>query len=126
MKYVLCFIVVFTGFMLRSPAAFAQGKLEHTKTHYKSPEGKLYWNMDLPVYLSLSDSPEGERQPLLYDGEESLPFYFTVEGLNYIKTPWAIDKETKKQAYPRQTVNFPIYADGSPPLVSHKFLNTKT
>ena len=126
MRYVLCFIVVFTGFMLHSSVAFVQVKLEHTKTHYKSPEGKLYWNMDLPVYLSLSGSPEGERQPLLYDGEESLPFYFTVEGLNYIKTPWAIDKETKKQAYPRQTVNFPIYADGSPPLISHKFLNTKT
>jgi hypothetical protein len=116
---------VFAGLLLQFSSGFAQEKLEHTKTHYTSPEGKLYWNMDLPVYLSLSASPEGQRQPLLYDGEENLPFYFTVEGLNYIKTPWAIDKETKKQAVPRQTVNFPIYADGSPPVVSHQFSKAK-
>lgn len=104
----------------------AQEKPNHPKTHYTAPDGKLYWNMDLPVYLSISSSPQGEKQALLYKGREKVPFYFTVEGLNYLKTPWAVDKETKKTVYPKQTVNFPIYADGSAPRVSHKFPGAKS
>ncbi|MEA2043172.1 MAG: hypothetical protein U9N85_11580 [Bacteroidota bacterium] len=102
----------------------AQEKPEDEYKYFQSENGKLYWNMKLPVYLSISSSPEGNQQPLLYKNKQQ-PFFFGTEGLNYIKTPWAVDKQTKQTVYPKQTVNFLVYVDGSPPSVRYNFQSDK-
>ena len=95
---------------------FAQEELNHEKKIYKN-EGKVYVNKALPLYLSISTSPDGSNGEVL-DGKDpkySSPMYLDSEGYNTIRTPWKVDPETKKVVYPKEEVIFELYADSKPP-----------
>ena len=100
--------------------AKAQEPLQHEKKIYVSPEGKIYINKALPLYLRLSTSPDKQDKTYLLKSETtpaySNPFYLDQEGYNTVRAPWAVDTVTKTYAYPKQDVVYEVYADSKPPL----------
>lgn len=97
--------------------------LQAQKSYYVDSVGNLYWQKDKPVYLFVSDSPDGaephrlksERTPKYAD-----PFYLDTEGINFVRTRDAVDPETKK-IIPNTEVMYEIYADGTNPSSQAKF-----
>ncbi|MGM0496897.1 MAG: OmpL47-type beta-barrel domain-containing protein [Bacteroidota bacterium] len=104
---------------------FSQEQLDHEKKIYQSPEGKLFINKDLPVYLSISTSPDEDGKSFQLKSEDSEeytnPMYFDTEGINTIRSPWKVDPETKKPVYPQEDIIFEIYADSKAPKTEISF-----
>lgn len=102
----------------------AQQQLKHEKRRYTAPDGKLYVNKALPVYLFLSVTPN-LNDGIKLESESTKPYanplYFDTEGLNTIRTPSCVDPETKKLAYPVRDVVFEVYADGLAPNTGSTF-----
>ncbi len=98
----------------------AQEPLKHEKKVYVSPEGKIFINKALPVYLRLSTSPDSAGGSFLLESETSEkysnPMYFDAEGYNTIRSPWAVDTITKAYATPKQDIVYEVYADSKPPV----------
>lgn len=92
---------------------------------YKAEDGKLYINKKLPVYLWLSVSPDDNAPAyrLMSDSSKkySNPMYFDTEGINTVRSPWAVDTVTKEVVYPLQDIIFEVYADSKPPVTTAKF-----
>ena len=59
-------------------------------------DGKIYANKTLPIYISISTSPDGSN-PIVLDTPDNpsdgSPMYFDTEGVNFIRSKWAIDPE---------------------------------
>lgn len=104
---------------------FGQKQLEHEKKIYRSPDGKLFINKELPVYLNISTSPDKDAENYRLNSEDSKkytnPMYFDTEGINTIRSPWKVDPETKEYVYPKEEVVFEIYADSKPPNTELSF-----
>jgi len=104
---------------------YAQQPLNHNKKAYMSPEGKLFINKELGVYLWLSTSPDENSQKIKLKSEISKqytnPLYFDTEGRNTIRTPSAVDTSTRKVVYPLQDIIFEVYNDGKPPYTTLKY-----
>ncbi len=115
----ICGIVIINASLAQTPPSYS-------KTKYRDAQGKLYWNKDLPVFISISDSENGERENLKgqITGKYDNPFYFDTEGLNYIRSKWAVDKNTKKTVTPVQELLFEVYADGVAPYTTGTFSET--
>ena len=105
-----------------------QEKVLRDKQMYKHPGGKLYINKDLPVYLRIATSPDDDAESIQLDSESTSqytnPMYFDTEGINTIRSPWAIDTATKKMVYPAKDIIFEVYADSKPPLTKASYGNT--
>ncbi len=110
-------IIVTLLLLLTCWTAPGQNPEEHKPKTYESPDGKLWWNKSLPVYINLSASPDEQGHLLKSQIHKKYtnPFYFDTEGINYIRSNWAVDKETKKIVQPKVTLLFEVYADGSAP-----------
>jgi len=81
----------------------------HEKTTYVAPNGKLYWNLDLPVYLNVVlDSVSLKGHQLRHKADYAGAYFFKKEGLNSLKLPHIINK---KRAY----ISYQVYADGTSP-----------
>ncbi|MGB1992421.1 MAG: hypothetical protein ACPHRI_01630, partial [Flavobacteriaceae bacterium] len=82
-------------------------------------DGKIYANKALPIYLSISTNPDGS-DPIVLDTpanpSDGSPMYLDSEGVNFIRSKWAVDPETKKIASPKREVLFPVHADGLAPV----------
>jgi hypothetical protein len=108
---------------------FSQEPLDHPKKVYKSPDGKLYINKELPVYLRVATSPEENAKSYLLTSEDSKdftnPMFLDTEGYNSFHSPWKIDPETKEYVYPKEDIIFEIYADSKAPTTKTNF-GTKT
>lgn len=108
--------------------SLSQQKLIHEKKMYVSPEGKLYIQKDLPVYLRLSTSPDENASSVLLRSEEtsaySNPMYFDTEGYNTLRSPSAIDTATKQPVYPEQDIIFEVYADSRTPVTKIDYGST--
>ena len=105
---------------------YGQEDLNHEKKIYKN-EGKVYVNKALPLYLSISSSPDGSNGEVL-DGKEpeySNPMYLDSEGYNTIRTPWKVDPETKKVVYPKEEIIFELYADSKSPVTKISYGGVK-
>jgi hypothetical protein len=105
-------------------SSFAQEQLNHEKKFYRTPEGRLYINKDLPVYLRISPTPDASDSYLLKSEETkeyTNPMYFDTEGYNSIRSPWKVDPKTKKTAYPKGEVIFEVYADSKAPSTKIDF-----
>lgn len=116
-KYLLI-ITLLTGFLNVN----AQ-EIEYPIKEHVAEDGTLYWNLALPMYLSVSSSPNG--QGTLLKSEEPAytnPMYLDSEGPNYIRTRYAVDNETKKMIQPKIEVLMPVIADGTSPSSSVSFL----
>jgi len=94
-------------------------------THYVDSTGALYWRKSTPLYLFVSDSPDGKDLNRLKSDKTpqySDPFYLDTEGLNYIRSRNAVDKETM-QIVPDTEVMYEVYADGIAPVTSVEYTN---
>ncbi len=113
------------GFALIMPAVFAQNIPTYEIRSYRDSSNRLYWNKNQEVFISLSPTRDGKREVLESEISKDYtePFYFDTEGLNYIRSHWAVDKTTKKTVYPQKELLWEVYADGKAPTVKASFLN---
>ena len=99
-----------------------QEPLKHEKRIYVSPEGRLFIQKSLPIYVRMATSPaENTENYLLHSEvtkEYSNPMYLDAEGYNTIRSPWIVDTATQIPIYPREDIIFEIYADSKPPVTS--------
>lgn len=104
----------------------AQEQPVYEKKVYISPEGKIFINKALPVYLRLSTSPDSAEGSFLLESETSKkysnPMYLDAEGYNTVRSPWAVDTVTKAYATPKQDVVYEIYADSKPPVTKFNYI----
>jgi hypothetical protein len=95
---------------------------------YKDPNGRLYINKDLPIYLKIATSPGEDAENILLESESmskyTNPMYFDTEGINTIRSPWAVDTATKKMVYPAQDIIFEVYTDSKSPRTKPDYGNT--
>ena len=99
-------------------------KLDHQKrVHIKNDN--TYIQKSLPIYLNFSTEPNGKNYTLNSKVSKNYtnPMYLDTEGINYIRSKWAVDKNTKKTASPQQEILFEIYADGLAPKTISAFKN---
>ena len=99
------------------------------KKMYESPDGKIYVQKDLPVYFRIGTDPDDPTSTVQLNSETTSkyanPMYFDTEGLNTLRSPYAVDKVTKKVILPKQDIIFEIYADSHSPVSSVHFGDTK-
>jgi len=111
--------------LLGSFLSIAQQPLEHKKKFYVDPKtNKLYWPEAVGMYLFAADNPEGKNATRLESKaskEYTNPMYLDTENKNYIRSKWAVDKNTKKLASPQQEVLFEVYRDGIAPNTNIRF-----
>lgn len=94
---------------------------EPTKPSYENKvyqaNGNYYVQKSLPVYLNFSVTPGGTQYPLKSNKnpKDANPLYLDTEGINYIRSHWAVDPETGKPVVPQREVLMEMYADGLPP-----------
>jgi len=100
-------------------------KLDHQKRVYNSKNNNTYVQKSLPLYLKFSVEPNGENYTLnsKVSKDYSNPMYLDSEGINYIRSKWAVDKNSKKIAFPKQEILYEIYADGLAPKTTTLFKN---
>ncbi len=122
-------LVICLGILLIGLTLMAQQPLSHPKKMYVSPEGKLYVQRDLPVYLWLSTSPSenSEKNRLWSEVTKaySNPMYFDANGYNTFRSPSAVDTATKKVILPMRDIVFEVYSDGKAPVTKVDYGNTK-
>jgi hypothetical protein len=110
-------------------SAFTQEQLPTQQKATFSEDGKLYISRDLGVYFWLSTSPDenAPKHRLKSDSSKkySNPMYFDTEGYNTLRSPSAVDPNTKKTIYPLRDVVFELYADGIAPKTTHDFVSGK-
>lgn len=123
-RLLLIFILLVYGW-----TSFAQEPLQHEKKTYTSPDGKLYIHKSLPVYLWISTSDAEGSEKYRLESEESKkyanPMYLDTEGYNTVRSPSAVDPETRQTVYPVQDIIFEVYADGVAPKTSIDYGETK-
>lgn len=111
-----------------SLVSFAQNTEDHSKKIYQDSTGKIHINKSLPVYLSISTTPDGSDAHVLQgkDPKYSYPMFLDSEGYNSIRSPWKVDPETKETIYPKEDVIFEVYADSKAPVSQIVFSSKKT
>jgi hypothetical protein len=123
------FIVLLAGLFI---PVFLQGQdqLKHERKIYVAPDGKMYINKSLPLYLRIAASPDENAETWLLHSEEtskySNPMYLDTEGYNTFRSPSAVDTATKKVIYPLQDIIFEVYSDSRPPATIVDFGGAKT
>lgn len=109
-------------FMAMVVQTTAQEPQKHEKRTYVAPDGKLYIQKDLPVYLWLSVDKEDSGEKHRLESEETAayanPMYFDTEGFNSVRSPSAVDTATHKPVYPLRDIVFEIYADSRHPVTT--------
>ncbi len=114
--------------LLCAQTAYAQPLEPTPKKNYTDSEGKLYWNRESPVYLRISDSPDDAGQLLKSQQHPQYtnPYYLDTEGVNYIRTRYAVDPSTRQTITPEIEVLWEIYADGTAPASTLRYSDTPT
>lgn len=94
----------------------------HEKRVYKK-DGNIYIQKSLPMYLNFSTTPDGENHRLesKATAEFTNPMYLDTEGINYIRSHWAVDPQTGQTVSPQREILFEVYADGIAPITSISF-----
>ncbi len=119
MKKSSLFVLVIT---LGQISLLCQEPLKHEKRIYVAPEGRMFIQKSLPIYIRMATSPDENAVNYVLHSEVtdkySNPMYLDTEGYNTIRSPWIVDTITKKPVYPREDIIFEIYADSKPPATS--------
>jgi hypothetical protein len=117
-KISILFILITAGQFYLS----GQEPLKHEKRIYISPEGRMFVQKSLPIYLRMANSPAENAESYLLKSEVtkkfSNPMYLDYEGYNTFRSPWRVDTSTLKPVYPREDIIFEVYADSKPPVTS--------
>lgn len=119
-QILICLIFTFS-----SSPLISQTQPENKEGFYVTQDGKLYWKGGKPVYLFISENPDGSDATRLTSektSEYTNPMYLDTEGVNYIRSQWAIDKDGN-YAEPRQEVMFEVYNDSKAPASIATFNN---
>ena len=118
----------YSHFLILSLLAILSHSQEPVKPVFESVfyqnNGKIYVNKTLPIYISISSSSDGSNPTVLdtpSNPSDGSPMYFDTEGVNFIRSKWAVDPETKKVTTPKREVLFPINVDGIAPVSEIKF-----
>ncbi len=117
-KFIVTFLLV-----LLMHSGIAQNQIIPEKKSYQDSTGLLYWNKSEPVYIHLSSKPD-EKGDLLKSkvhAQYTNPFYFDSEGINYVRTRYAVDTASKKTITPHIEILFEVYADGKAPITKAYF-----
>lgn len=114
--------LVLSAFAMSSFAQSEPSKPTYEKRVYEK-DGRTYVQKSLPVYLKFSVMPDGKEYPLKSEAhpKDANPMYLDTEGVNYIRSKWAVDPETGKAIVPQREVQMPLYADGLAPRTSLTF-----
>jgi hypothetical protein len=120
-KLLIAFSILYSiGF-----SANAQQKPIVKERIYQSPDGKMYVNKSLPLYLFISTDPANmdscKRLKSQSLPQYTNPMFLDTEGLNTVRSPHAVDTNTKALVYPLQDIVFELYADSRPPVTSFSF-----
>ena len=69
----------------------------HDQKMYVSDKSHVYVKKDKKVYLWISNSadPNSKKEMLVTSGQAAEYFYLDTEGLNTIRSPWAVDPNTQ-------------------------------
>ncbi|MFK7952323.1 MAG: hypothetical protein AB8B73_05710 [Ekhidna sp.] len=115
----LAFISVLTS--------IAQTQTKHEPKIFRDSIDRVHVNMELPVYLSISSTPDGSDSQVLkgQDPKYSYPMFLDTEGYNSIRSPWKVNPETKETVYPKEDVVFEVYADSKAPISKMTFASNK-
>ena len=95
---------------------------EHEKKVYLN-DGNTYVQKSLPLYFKFSTSPGGQQYDLTskLTSKYANPMYLDTEGINYMRSRYAVNPETKKTIQPQQEVMYELYADGLAPVTRLKY-----
>ena len=117
-------------FILGQISVLCQEPLKHEKRIYVSPEGRMYIQRYLPIYVRMATSPDDSAENYVLKSEVtdkySNPMYLDSEGYNTFRSPWIVDTITKKPIFPREDIIFEIYADSKPPVTEIGFGEAST
>jgi hypothetical protein len=105
----------------------AQEQKHHQMRKYYAPDGTLYWNKKLSVYVWISSSPDElpKKMESKQDSQYVDPYFFDTEGTNFIQTRWAVDKKTMLAVVPEHEVRWPVEVDGIKPISSAEIAGEK-
>ena len=86
-------------------------------------EGNIYVQKQMPLYLKFSVEPDGENYNFHSKGTPDFadPMYLDTEGINFIRSKWAVNKDTKRTKSPQEEILYEIYADGIAPTSQINF-----
>ena len=92
----------------------AQTPTVHAPKVYVDEAGRTYWNKKLPIYVRLSTSPDDTGHLLKSEKSKQYvdPYFLDTEGINYIRSSWAVDKKSGQTVMPKMDVYWEVYADG--------------
>jgi len=109
--------------LIISTMVAAQDMPKYEMHPYRDSVNRLYWNKHQEVFISLSTTKDGKKENLESEisSEYDNPFFFDTEGLNFIRTHWAVNKNTKKAVVPQKELLWEVYADGKAPLTKSSF-----
>ena len=103
----------------------AQEQKKHEKKSYIDEKGEVYWNKELPVFIQISSDPNDPSKSINLESKDfaeyTEPYFFDTEGANFIRTRWAVDKETGKTIYPKVEVLWKVYSDSEPPVTQIRY-----
>lgn len=106
-----------------------QKQPSHKHKMFLAPDGKLYINKSLPLYLRISTSPSENAPSYLLRSEQSSkysnPMYLDTEGKNTFRSPSAVDTTTKQVVLPKEDIVYEVYADSKPPRTNLKIENSR-
>lgn len=93
---------------------FGQAPDSHKPGSFIGEDGKYFMQAELPVYIHISTSPEGNAHNLIPENpaNEPKPIYLDGHGKHYLKHQEGNEKRSDV---------FPIYADGIAPITSIGF-----
>jgi len=96
---------------------------DNPSVHQK--EGRTYVKKALPIYLQFKTEPNGKTYDLnsAKNPQDANPMYLDTEGVNYIRSKWAVDSATGKKIYPEREVLMEIFCDGEAPSTSISLKN---
>lgn len=104
--------------ILSSAATQAQEPAQptHEKRVYVN-DGNTYVQKSLPLYFMFSTSKGGTQYPLTSKKSAGYadPMFLDTEGINYMRSKWAVDPATGKPKVPQEEVLYELYADGLAP-----------
>lgn len=109
-------IIFLTVLSLGSYGIFAQ---DAGKKVIVDENGRVYINKALGIYLWISSSPDESAKKVRLKSDSSArftnPMYFDTEGYNTVRSPSAVDTNTRKTVFPERDIVFEVYADGAAP-----------
>lgn len=116
------FLAISGCLLLATSYAQQPAAADHQDVVYQS-DGNIYVQKQLPLYLKFSTTPEGKNFDLKSKSTSEFadPMYLDTEGINYIRSKWAVDPNTKRTVQPQREIMYEIYADGLPPVSSSTF-----